>query len=536
MGVTCSQESEKERKIKELEEKIAKLEKEKLEKERQYEFEKRNNRLKEEMERKQKEKKEKEAKEKENLNSKIAKWNYTNNNSNNNNNNKVNNISVFSAKKGNDQMFNFIQDNKLACIIHRNDGMNDFIMEINITKINKKYLHTTAEFIMILDVSGSMSSYVHNLVTKIIPRGLNLLHYNDNDIIHLITFESYVRYSNMTVRQLKNDTSIHGAGGTRMSGVYEKLKNVLTNNKDKKNFRILVLSDGQISDQVETENEASKLKYYLDAYKNDYFLSARSIRYGSGGQQNGDTRAICSILMLNTDTSKSKIFADVYSSDSNESVSQTIYELFKDDYFETDITLESEKMNFRVDPWEVGSKKVKLNEGKNFIFTKKYPKMEDIGIYENGEKVYSRDDFKNGYNLNYSNYNDILGIKIDMTLRKVKINKTSGTKAALEENKKIIEYFEKFEKNLIGNVNNQTIITEKLKTINELDINKFNNNQLAQFIGVDNNNMDITKLLKELLKIDDKDEDDISIAFQNVIKIGDKFDQVMQRFTSYSHD
>ena len=45
---------------------------------------------------------------------------------------------------------------------------------------------------MILDVSGSMSGQVHKLISDIIPRALNLLNYGENDIIHLVTFETYV--------------------------------------------------------------------------------------------------------------------------------------------------------------------------------------------------------------------------------------------------------------------------------------------------------------------------------------------------------
>ena len=45
-----------------------------------------------------------------------------------------------------------------------------------------------------------------------------------------------------------------------------------------------------------------------------------------------------------------------------------------------------------------------------------------------------------------------------MTARKVKINKTSESKTALEENKKIIKYFENFEKKLIGNENKEATI------------------------------------------------------------------------------
>ena len=59
---------------------------------------------------------------------------------------------------------------------------------------------------------------------------------------------------------------------------------------------------------------------------------------------------------------------EVSSSDSNETVSQKIIELFKDDYFQSDFLMQSDKIKFRIDPWNEGSNTVKLNEGKNIIF------------------------------------------------------------------------------------------------------------------------------------------------------------------------
>jgi hypothetical protein len=124
---------------------------------------------------------------------------------------------------------------------------------------------------------------------------------------------------------------------------------VFDNNKDKKNYRILVLSDGIIDDQENTKIEAEKLKNYLNKNEdeNQFFISVGSIRYGTGNQQSADTRAIASVLRLNTDYNKSKYLTEVSSSDSNENISQIIYELFKDDYFETDLTLESKRLKFR---------------------------------------------------------------------------------------------------------------------------------------------------------------------------------------------
>ena len=144
---------------------------------------------------------------------------------------------------------------------------------------------------------------------------------------------------------------------------------------------------------------------------------------------------------------------------------------------------------------------------------------------------YTSNDFKNGYKLDYSNYNSLLGAKIKMTARKVRINKTVGSEAALEENKKIINYFEKFEESLIGYKNKEAIISKELKSTNELDIRNYDNNKLAQFIGVDNNMIPITEFLKDVINIDEKEEENINEFVGNVLRNGIKidlaFDQLM---------
>ena len=167
--------------------------------------------------------------------------------------------------------------------------------------------------------------------------------------------------------------------------------------------------------------------------------------------------------------------------------------------------MQSDKIKFRIDPWNEGSNKINLNEGKNVVFADKNPILEDVGIYEDGKLKYTKNDFKDGYKLTYSNYNALLGAKINMTTRKVRINKTSGSKEALEENKKIIDYFENFEKKLEGNENKEAIVSQELKMANEIDINNYNNNQLAQFIGVENNIVPITTFLKDCIDINENE-------------------------------
>lgn len=98
--------------------------------------------------------------------------------------NRINATSLTNYNKKGNKTFSFTGTKKYNLVVHKNDGMNDFIIELTLSKFDKNSLNKKAEFIMILDVSGSMSGHVHKLISDIIPKGLNLLNYSDNDIIH----------------------------------------------------------------------------------------------------------------------------------------------------------------------------------------------------------------------------------------------------------------------------------------------------------------------------------------------------------------
>ena len=67
---------------------------------------------------------------------------------------------------------------------------------------------------------------------------------------------------------------------------------------------------------------------------------------------------------------------------------------------------------------------------------------------------------------------------------------------------------------------------------NGLDISNYDNNKLAQFIGVDKNMIPITDFLKDVLKIDEKEEKDIKefakSVFLDGLKIDLAFDKLFQ--------
>ena len=51
-----------------------------------------------------------------------------------------------------------------------------------------------------------------------------------------------------------------------------------------------------------------------------------------------------------------------------------------------------------------------------------------------------------------------------------------------------------------------------------------NNNKLAQFIGVENNILPITDFLKDFLKMNEKEEENINEFVENVFRDGMKID------------
>ena len=64
---------------------------------------------------------------------------------------------------------------------------------------------------------------------------------------------------------------------------------------------------------------------------------------------------------------------------------------------------------------------------------------------------------------------------------------------------------------------------------NELDISNYNNNQLAQFIGVENNFVPITDFLKDCIDINEKDEDNIKDFVGNVLGDVAKIDLAFEK-------
>ena len=344
----------------------------------------------------------------------------------------------------------------------------DYVNEINISEslINAKTNSASAEFIVILDISGSMWHNVERIITKILPNMLTKLNYLDDDIIHLITFEDYVEYHQMTKKQLENST-IEDMGGTDMRKVFDELSKIILTKQTC--FRILTISDGDVECQTETLQIASE---FAAKIKGKYSINSQAVRFFTSSYQ-PDTTALSSVLQLNT--VKKPTLIDINSAQDDNEIVDILYSLFIDD-LDSNIKLQSKTNNLRIDPWAVPVKEIKLNPGKNVIWSS-VPDGLELLI---GKKDVHPVKVEAAAEVSKDNYKEILGEKIDCYIQKLKVLKVVGTEQAKKEMDDIIKYFHSIEP-----------VSAKMEQIrNENNIDHLDNEQKAEYLrNVD----DITK-------------------------------------------
>ena len=339
----------------------------------------------------------------------------------------------------------------------------DYVNEINISEslINAKTNSASAEFIIILDISGSMGYNVNRIITKILPNMLTKLNYLDDDIIHLITFESCVEYHQMTKKQLENST-ICSRGGTGMSGVFDELSNIILTKQTC--FRILTISDGYVGDQTETLQKGSE---FAAKIKGKYSINSQAVRFFTSSSQ-PDTTALSSVLQLNT--VKKPTLIDIDSDQDDNKIVDILYSLFIDD-LDSNIKLQSKTNNLRIDPWAVPVKEIRLNPGKNVIWSS-VPDGLELLI---GKKDVHPVKVEKAAEVSKDNYKKILGEKINSYIQKLKVLKVVGTEQAKKEMDDIIKYFHSIEP-----------VSAKMEQIrNENNIDHLDSEQKAEYLRND---------------------------------------------------
>ena len=179
-----------------------------------------------------------------------------------------------------------------------NKGIDQTILKLEIIAgKGKTSLSSNCEFIFVLDKSGSMDSYVKQILNNVFPRVYDKLGFSESKNIHLITFDNKTNCYSYNKNDFKN-SNINGGGFTSMSSVPGNISNILKNINSNKSICLLTLSDGMIGDQDKTQKEATKLINEINARFTN--LKSQAIRFMSSDYAQPDTRELCSLLQLNS--------------------------------------------------------------------------------------------------------------------------------------------------------------------------------------------------------------------------------------------
>lgn len=139
-----------------------------------------------------------------------------------------------------------------------------YICSINIDN-NAKYesLHPTKiQTVIILDRSGSMAGCDVKMLNEVLPIFFNQLKYIPEDIIHLITFDSWCELLTLRVSDFGNLPK-HCGARTNMTLALNKFKELFTSLDMNIPVRVLTISDGLVDDQITTKQVGDQLANFV---------------------------------------------------------------------------------------------------------------------------------------------------------------------------------------------------------------------------------------------------------------------------------
>ena len=369
----------------------------------------------------------------------------------------------------------------IDCSIHQNKGLNEYIYNLDV-EIKESI---PPEFIFIVDRSGSMSSYFEFIITKTIPEVLKALGYNDRKI-HLITFASRIDYLSLSNSELSK-SNLHSGGGTYMSGSFDVLGSILEISKEICNhFRIVVITDGILSDQLETRKRGELL---YQKYKDIFKINSQCIRLNTGSTP--ETEGIMSILKLNN----VKLCHLVeHNSNDMDNLAKVIIKLFLDDgLIGTPLKIGGENVKLKNNPWEESNSNAQpLRNGRSTFFSDSNKPLYVVNEKTSSDKELKKGKVpikcKEGEEVNSDNYESIVGEeKINNIFQKLRMNKIVNSKESRNENELITIYF----KNLTDKIKKVDNYDNSLDYLNK-EINEINNdnsiyyldqNQKANYVG-----------------------------------------------------
>ena len=416
-----------------------------------------------------------------------------------------------------------------------------FIAETTIDK-SKSGKYNDYELIFIVDRSGSMSTSYPILINKIIPYLLDKLKFPEEKKAHFITFEDYVDYRKFTKKDFIDCKERAPGAIEKMSDVFPQLRKIFIPENEKTPFRILTLSDGELVVEEERKMVPKLASELSEEIKGKFRINSQAIRYFTSDWGQPDTLALASILQLNT--VKEATLLDIKCSDSYIEAGERIYNLFKEDGFDCNLTLRANKACLRPNPWTEPKDEVQLFIGKNFFWVENFDDKTEFKVKMNEEEEVKMN-INKGEEINKSNYGVILSNKISEFLNKLKVLKIVNTEKTQKEIEQIVSKFKKFEECLDsieeditlkdGKISSRIIYLQKLinkrkglvsnqmdKIKNESRLAEFNSQQKADYLrSVDN-----TKLGKNLAKRAVNSGDLLDIVIHEIEEISEHIDEL----------
>jgi hypothetical protein len=273
-----------------------------------------------------------------------------------------------------------------------------------------------------------MGDSVRRIITEILPIFFSKLSYNENEMVHLITFSDDADYYKMRVSDFKTLTKFIQSG-TQMLPAIKKLSKLMKTFKRNKieALRVLTISDGRIGDQVETSAAAQTIAALVQTFP--VAINSQAVRWE---EPTADTRALSCLLQLNN--VKPATMVDSKTSQKNEVIADEWAKLFIDDElvgFQSIISAQAVFLSF---PWDKKPlTKIRVTEGDNTVWLTKIPK--DVSV--SGKEV----NMKQLTTLSNYRLHELLRNKYETIVEKLKLLKIINSENSKKAVENIVNYF-----------------------------------------------------------------------------------------------
>jgi hypothetical protein len=298
---------------------------------------------------------------------------------------------------------------------------------------NENSMISKSQLVVILDVSGSMDNCVARLSENILPDLFSALGYTESDQVVWITFTTESKMTIMSLQELRR-WKVPYQGGTNMAGALPLLASALQESQEP-SFRILTISDGDISDQTKTQTEAAAVAELVKGM--NITIEAHAVRFMTMYGGNPDTRALSSVLQLNTNGNVE--LAAVQYTMTDEEIVESLLKIFVE-HDAAAISVNVKGANVKRNPWETMERtSLRVGQGTNFFWFDKVPEHIEV----NGTPVQFS---VSSEALLPDRYLGLVQKPLNAYIQRAKILKVINTTESLREIRQMMHYFESLEK------------------------------------------------------------------------------------------